>query len=96
MDDLPPMPERTPTPPNPAQDPAVGAIRPAPTPVQWAVQKIGHVTGGGEYDGEPLVLLKFWTITGEQTYFIPGSGARRIAALLMQHGTGIVLPPTGP
>lgn len=82
--------DRTPIPPQQGpprmdQDPALGqVINPIPTPMRWGVAKVGHVD-----NGEPLLMVKFWLVTGEVTLFMPASAAQRLADQLFSNASGI-------
>ena len=78
--------DRTPMPP----DPQPGDIKPMPTPLRWGVTKVGHVN-----DGEPLLLLKFWLITGQVDLFLPASAAQRLADQLFTNASGLHLAGPG-
>lgn len=61
--------------------------QPRPSPVSWSV---GALTAD---DGQRVMLLRFFTVTGSTVLFFGAEDARRLADALREQAGGIVLPP---
>lgn len=68
--------------------PQAPPVVPQPTPAAWQVVRVGQTD-----DGEPVLAMTLWLVTGSTTIFLNATEARRLSDDVRQHAGGVHLPP---